>query len=169
VTVVMAFVLTSGSGTSPSKATAQASTAVTVPAPAHSDQTTETACITVFEKVPVQLGTLTPRRTATDSSFVAAWGDPPIVLRCGVDRPAILNTAEAAQLIDVNGVLWQPDPQSDRTVYTAVDRRVYVEVTVPAGQDQPLTDLAPAVAALPAICTASNAVGQSTAGLPICK
>jgi hypothetical protein len=71
--------------------------------------------------------------------------------------------------VDVNSVLWQPDPQRDRTVYTTVDRGVAIEVTVPAGADQPLPLLAPAVSALPALCTATDAAGNPGAKLPICK
>jgi hypothetical protein len=122
----------------------------------------------VFAKLPVQLGQLPPRRTQTDSSFVAAWGNPAVVLRCGVAKPAIFGSPEAAQLVEVNSVLWQPDPQRDRTVYTTVDRGVYIEVTVPAGADQPLPLLAPAVSTLPRLCTASDAAGNTPVKLPIC-
>jgi Ni,Fe-hydrogenase III small subunit len=66
-------------------------------------------------------------------------------------------------------VIWQPDPQKNQTVYTAVDRSVYIEVTVPAGADQPLTLLAPAVQALPQLCTAADAAGNTTnPKLPLC-
>ena len=122
----------------------------------------------MFAALPVQLDGLNPRKTATDSSFVAAWGDPAIVIRCGVGKPAIFGTPQAAQLVDVNGVLWQPDPGKTQTVYTSVDRSVYVEVTVPAGQNQPLSTLTPALTALPATCTATDAGGASKPGLPIC-
>jgi hypothetical protein len=40
---------------------------------------------------------------------------------------------------------------------------------VPAGADQPLPLLAPAVSALPALCTATDAAGNPGAKLPICK
>jgi len=125
--------------------------------------------VTVFAKLPVQLGGLNPRRTETDSAFVAAWGNPAVVIRCGVRRPAAFGSTDAPQLIDVNGVLWQPDPQAAQTVYTAIDRSVYVDVTVPAGADQPLPALAGAVGALPQLCTATDAAGHSAARLPICR
>lgn len=143
--------------------------AVTVPAPPSPNTATQQACVKVFAKLPVQLGTLAPRKTDTNSSFVAAWGNPAVVLRCGVGRPAMLGSAQAAQLLDVNSVIWQPDPQKRQTVYTAVDRSVYIEVTVPADVDQPLPLLAPAVQALPQLCTASDAAGNTTnPKLPIC-
>jgi hypothetical protein len=173
VTVLLAFLLTAGhSGSSDRSGPAPSSSvlpAVAVPAPPTPDAATEAACVKVFAKLPVQLGQLAPRRTQTDSSFVAAWGDPAVVLRCGVAKPAVFGTPEAAQLVEVNAVLWQPDPQRDRTVYTAVDRSVYLDVTVPAGADQPLPLLAPAVSALPRLCTATDAAGKTGATLPICR
>jgi Protein of unknown function (DUF3515) len=173
VTVLLAFLLTAGhSGPAGKSSPAPSSSvlpAVTVPAPPKPNAATQAACVKVFAKLPVQLGQLAPRRTQTDSSFVAAWGDPAVVLRCGVAKPAVFGTAEAAQLVEVNAVLWQPDPQRDRTVYTTVDRSVYIDVTVPAGADQPLPLLAPAVSALPKLCTATDAAGNTGATLPICR
>jgi len=169
-TVVLAFLLTAGHSDTPAPAPSSSTLpAVTVPAPPKPDAATQAACVKVFAKLPVQLGQLAPRRTQTDSSFVAAWGNPAVVVRCGVARPAVFGTPEAAQLVEVNAVLWQPDPQRDRTVYTTVDRRVYIDVTVPAGADQPLPLLAPAVSALPQLCTATDAAGNTGARLPICR
>jgi hypothetical protein len=174
VTVLLAFAFSAGRvGSGDNHAASAASSGplpgVTVTAPPPPDPATQAACVKVFAQLPVQLGSLSPRKTQTDSSFVAAWGNPAVVFRCGVGKPAALGTARAAQLVDVNGVLWQPDPQRDRTIYTAVDRRVYADVTVPAGQDQPLPDLAPAIKALPEICTALDAAGNPTnAKLPLC-
>lgn len=172
VTVLLAFLLTAGHSAGPADQpgpSASVLPAVSVPAPPKPDAATEAACVKVFAKLPVQLGQLAPRRTETDSSFVAAWGNPAIQVRCGVARPAVFATPEAAQLVEVDSVLWQPDPQRDRTVYTTVDRSVYIDVTVPAGADQPLPLLAPAVSALPALCTASDAAGKPGAKLPICR
>ncbi|MEO7263011.1 MAG: DUF3515 family protein [Jatrophihabitantaceae bacterium] len=170
VTVLLAFLLSAGHSDAPRPApSSSVLPAVTVPAPPKPDTATEVACVKVFAKLPVRLGELAPRRTATDSSFVAAWGDPAVLVRCGVAKPAIFGTPEAAQLVEVNSVLWQPDPQRDRTVYTTVDRSVYLDVTVPAGADQPLPLLAAAVSALPPVCTATDAAGNPGAKLPICS
>ena len=168
--MILAFVLTAHRDAAPHRAPASGGPlpAVTVAAPPSPSTATENACVKVFEKLPVQLGGLAPRKTDTDSSFVVAWGDPAIVVRCGVSKPAIFGSPDAAQLIDVNSVIWQPDPGKSQTVFTAVDRSVYIEVSVPAGADQPLALLAPAVQALPARCTASDAAGNVGAKLPIC-
>lgn len=169
VTVLLAFAFTAGSDHRTTPTAPEASAAVTVAAPPTPDAATQRGCLTVFEKLPVQLGSLTPRKTDTDSSYVAAWGNPPIVLRCGVAKPTALNNPNEPQPIDVSGVLWQPAPQKSDVVFTAVDRSVYVEVTVPSAQTQPLTDLAPAIKALPQVCTGYDATGQTTnATLPAC-
>ncbi len=174
ITVVLAFVLTAGhseqpSGTPSPTPSSSVLPAVSVPAPPKPGTATQAACVKVFAKLPVQLGELAPRRVDSDSSFVAAWGNPAVAIRCGVGKPAVFGTAEAAQLVEVNAVLWQPDPQRDRTVYTTVDRSVYIDVTVPAGADQPLPLLAAAVSALPKLCTATDAAGNPGAALPICS
>jgi hypothetical protein len=162
VTIVLAFAFTAG-GSGGSKKTATGSLpAVVFSAPPTPDEATQVACQKVFEKVPVQLEGLNPRKVDVDSSFVTAWGDPAITLRCGVSKPAVFGTADAAQLVDVDGVIWQPDPGTKSVVFTTVDRSVYIEVTVPNAQTQPLTDLAPAISALPQVCTASDAAGNPT-------
>jgi hypothetical protein len=169
VTVVLAFVLTANRSGHTVEKSSGPLPGVTVVAPPTPDDRTQAACIKVFAKLPLQLDGLAPRKTETDSSFVAAWGDPPIVIRCGVAKPAIFGTTGAAQLIDLNGVIWQPDPQKTQVVYTSVDRSVYVEVTVPNSQTQPLTDLASAISALPQICTATDSSGKTTnKNLKIC-
>jgi hypothetical protein len=173
VTVLLALALTNGrspkNGSAGHPHTSGPLPGISIAAPQSPTEATQRACVSVFAKLPVQLGTLAPRKTETDSSFVAAWGNPAIVLRCGVSRPAVFGTPEAAQLIDVNGVIWQPDPQKQQTVYTSVDRSAYIEVTVPAGADQPLPLLASAIAALPQLCSAADAAGNTGSKLPACK
>ncbi len=170
VAVLLAFVLTRGAKSAgPTSHHDDPLAAVTIPAPPSPSSATATACVKIFAKLPVQLGSLAPRKTDTDSSFVAAWGDPAVVIRCGVNRPAGLGDPAAAQLLDVNSVIWQPDPQKAQTVYTAVDRSVYLEVTVPAGADQPLPLLSAAVQALPQLCTGTDAAGNIGAKLPLCS
>jgi hypothetical protein len=69
------------------------------------------------------------RDTSPESSLVAAWGSPPIALRCGVPRPAAMRPD--SQLITINGINWFPHPPDRPVTYTAVGRQAYVEVTVP--------------------------------------
>jgi hypothetical protein len=81
---------------------------------------------------------------------VRAWGDPAVVLVCGVDRPA--GFTPAAGLLQINAVQWYVDTSDPQAVvWTAVDRPVYVQVRLPVSADSAaVTELTPAVAALPA-------------------
>ena len=171
---MLAFLLTAGHGSkgsgTPTPKASGPLPAVTIAAPPSPSAATTSACVKVFAKLPVQLGDLDPRKTDTNSSFVAAWGDPAIVLRCGVAKPAGLNNPNAPGLQDVNGVIWAPELQKTQAIFTTVDRAAYIEVTVPAGADNPLTLLTSAVNTLPQICTAADAAGNTTnSKLPICN
>jgi len=60
---------------------------------------------------------------------VAAWGDPPVVLRCGIPTPAELTCSAPVQVVD--GVTWLPLSGQGATTYLVVDRSVRVALTVP--------------------------------------
>ncbi len=106
--------------------------------------------------LPTKLGPLDPRavHTKPDSPFVVAWGDPPVVLRCGVTRPAGLTPGSSEQVFLAGEVYWLPVQEKSSTVFTSVDRSVYVEVRVPKKMAyQPLPILGQAIASkLTAIC-----------------
>jgi len=65
----------------------------------------------------------------------AAWAGPtggdPVVLRCGLSRPSELTPTSA--LLVINGVSWLDLSQPDRDTFVAVDRQVYLALTVPRG------------------------------------
>ena len=84
--------------------------------------------------LPLELAGDPSRRVGSDTPYAYAWGEPPTVLVCGVDRPEGFTVSSG--LIQINGVQWFVDT-SDRavTVWTAVDRLVYVEVQVPSSSD----------------------------------
>jgi hypothetical protein len=76
-----------------------------------------------------------PRRETSGNPLGAAWGDPPIVLRCGVGTPKGYDRFAACQT--VNGLDWfVPDEASDDqgmdVVMTTIGRAPDVEVTLPA-------------------------------------
>lgn len=107
-------------------------------------------CEAVMRALPLELAGEQSRPVASDSPFVYAWGDPAVVLVCGVDRPAGWVTTAAA--IQINGVQWFVDTSDPATTtWTTVDRPVYVEVRLPADVDSaPATALsAPLSQALP--------------------
>jgi hypothetical protein len=94
-----------------------------------------------------------PRRHDTGSVYVAAWGDPAIVLRCGVGTPAGFDRFSTCQRAD--GIDWfVPDAimsdQNADVLMTTVGRSPSVDVTVPARYRPslgPMVDLAPALQA----------------------
>jgi hypothetical protein len=110
----------------------------------------DASCPALMSGLPLDLMGEPSRRVQSDSPFAYAWGDPPVVLICGVDRPAGWVVGKSA--IQINGVQWYVDTDDpDTTVWTAVDRPVYVQVTLPATVDSaPVTALTTQIAqALP--------------------
>ena len=101
----------------------------------------DASCPAVMSGLPLELTGEQSRRVQSDSPFAYAWGDPPIVLVCGVDRPAGFVVGTSA--IQINGVQWYVDTTDpDTTVWTTVDRPVYVQVRLPASVDSaPVTAL----------------------------
>ncbi|MCV2488923.1 DUF3515 domain-containing protein [Geodermatophilus sp. YIM 151500] len=94
----------------------------------------EAACPGLMAELPLELAGEPSRRVDSDTPYAYAWGEPPLVLVCGVDRPEGFDLG--ASLIQINGVQWFVDTDDpDLTVWTAVDRPVYVEVQVPAAVD----------------------------------
>jgi hypothetical protein len=59
----------------------------------------------------------------------AGWGEPPVVLRCGLDRPADLTAT--SRLLAVSGVQFLEIPSGSMSTWVVVDRSVYVAVALP--------------------------------------
>jgi hypothetical protein len=107
-------------------------------------------CDSMAHALPKEVDGQKRRDTTPSSTRTAAWGDPPVVLRCGVARPKALK--RTSQLNTVNGVDWLVEDRDGGHVFTSVNRAVYVEITVPAGHDPqvgPLVDVAPAMQYVP--------------------
>jgi Protein of unknown function (DUF3515) len=127
-------------------------TEVTVPSPSAK---AAGVCRKLHAALPAKVNGLSRHSVVPASDLTAGWGDPTVVLRCGVSRPDVLDphskaynpTSDAA---GVNGVNWLIQPLVDNKGYrfTTTDREVFVEVTVPhtyAPEINPLTDVAAAV------------------------
>jgi hypothetical protein len=95
------------------------------------------------------------RRDVNGSAYAAAWGDPAIVLRCGVGKPEGFDKFSRCQRAD--GVDWFvpeaviSDLEAD-AVMTTVGRSPAIEVVLPAhyrpaGSAAAMVDLAPLVKA----------------------
>lgn len=76
--------------------------------------------------------------------------DQPVVLRCGVERPAELT--RTSPLLDVSGVRWLQLTGDGASTWVAVDRPVYVALTFTDGTGTgPVQDVSAAIeAVLPA-------------------
>ena len=98
------------------------------------------ACRTLIQALPL---TIDGAQNTGRSEFAAAWGDPQIVLRCGVATPAAYQPD--SEMIVVNEVAWLPVEQDKGYIFTAVGRTPQVEVFVPdthSPEVNPLVDLA---------------------------
>jgi hypothetical protein len=107
----------------------------------------EASCPGLMGTLPLELAGESSRRVQSDSPYAYAWGEPPIVLVCGVDRPA--GYVAGVSAIQINGVQWYVDTSDpEATVWTTVDRPVYVQITLPPEVDSaPVTALTPQIAA----------------------
>ncbi len=104
-----------------------------VPVPEATPEADE-FCPGLMADLPLELAGEPSRRVDSDTPFAYAWGEPPTVLVCGVDRPEGFTVG--AGLIQINGVQWFVDTSDPEvTVWTAVDRPVFVEVQVPSSSD----------------------------------
>jgi len=100
-----------------------------------------TACHGLVEALPDSVADL--ERREVDGHYGAAYGDPPIVLRCGVGRPDQLMTT----CMEVDGIDWFLEKTDEGATVTTVGRTPAVELVVPAdylGSDL-LADLSAAV------------------------
>jgi hypothetical protein len=111
------------------------------------------ACEQLAQHLPDSLGKGLPRRKTTpDSPLVAAWGSPPVVLRCGVPIDPVYQAGD--QVIEVekdNGkVGWYLVKRDDRAVWSTPRATVHVELVVPTSYQGAglLARLTPAVSAL---------------------
>jgi hypothetical protein len=130
--------------------------AITAAAPPNGAANAAT-CATLIGALPVPLTGLGSRavHTTPDSPFVVAWGEPPIVLSCGVNRPAGLVPGAADYVQLVNGVPFWVDHNPDGSIsWTAIDRAPYIKIDVPAVYaGGPISPIADAIgASLPAVC-----------------
>jgi hypothetical protein len=115
---------------------------------------TAQVCADLLGAVPEQLDGQDRRDTSPPTESTAAWGDPPITLRCGVEQPARYDpTGEAVVVNDVEWYLEQGTGgtgPADAVVFTTLGRVARVELRVPsayAPEVNPLVDLAAAVSA----------------------
>jgi hypothetical protein len=159
--VLVAFAiaaLTGLDGGSSSSNTTGALPPIAASDPPHA--TAETGpCTKALDQLPLQLGKLQSRVVHSTTPFVVAWGDPPVIWRCGVDRPRDLRPTSGTEYIVAgpqSGPYYDVTSSGDTEIFTTVDRGPYISISVPSayqGSDV-VPPLSRAIArALPAVCT----------------
>lgn len=107
-----------------------------VPAP----QADSPACRALVDALPDQLGDYLRAAVREPApAGTAAWqseesGGEALILRCGLDRPAEFVVGAPLQMVDA--VQWfqiEDEEGADRSTWFAVDRSVYVALTLPPG------------------------------------
>jgi hypothetical protein len=131
-----------------------ANDAVAVAAPEPTSQSAAAECAALTKAVPQTVDNQSRRSTNPNSPLTAAWGNPPITLRCAVPEPDILRPGSktydpTAMEAYVDGIAWLQEKTGDGYRFTAAQRAVYVEVDVPSAynsqEPNPLIDLGAAV------------------------
>jgi hypothetical protein len=89
-------------------------------------------CRAVLAGLPTTIPAGPRRPVAGDADHSAAYGDPPVVLRCGTASPSVPPTAVLARLGEV---CWYAVAAGASTELTTVDRTVPVTVSVPGPVD----------------------------------
>ena len=125
------------------------SAAVEAPIPSPLPPGADYLCAAFKGALPDEVLGQTTTATKPTSSFATAWGNPAIVVRCGVPEPDAL--IPTSQLLTVDGVDWLPEQLTSGYLFTTTGRTVNVEVSVPAAY-------APEASALPDISPAVDAV-----------
>ena len=91
-------------------------------------------CRALLDALPQQLGDYR-RAAAADPApaGAAAWtaDGEPVILRCGLDRPAEFVIGSPIQVVDA--VQWFELAEQGRSTWFAVDRPVYIALTLPQG------------------------------------
>ena len=109
--------------------------------PAHVTAT----CRTFVDRLPGELAKGVRRRDVRpDAASTAAWGDPPVLLRCGTAAGSVLD-----DLYEFDGVQWAMHDTGATRTWTTRGRAVEVQVVIPDhydGQAELLGALASALA-----------------------
>jgi hypothetical protein len=117
---------------------------VSVPAGASSP-----ACAAVAARWPTTVGGKAAVETSPADPAVHAWGDPPVIARCGLPEPG----PTTDQCLGVSGVDWVAHRLSDGVRFITYGRSPAVEVLVPS-------DYGPEPLLLGAFTRAAQAVPQ---------
>ncbi|MGA0208635.1 MAG: hypothetical protein ACO3YU_02620 [Candidatus Nanopelagicales bacterium] len=102
-------------------------------------------CESIMAAAPIRLLGELQRETSPRNAAAIAWGDPPIVLVCGVAR----STLPDAQVIAVDGVEWIAESTDAGTVFTTLVGDPVLQVRVPVDYRPEIDALAEITSVLP--------------------
>ncbi len=105
-------------------------------------------CAGFVAALPTELVVGARRDVEPPSRLTAAYGDPPVAIRCGVPVPGALG--DASTLVTVEGIDWLAEELTRGWLMTTVGRVAGIEITVPDEQGPApsvAADLAPAIRA----------------------
>jgi hypothetical protein len=104
-----------------------------------SDPAIEATCKDLLSRLPDTVAGQRESDVSDPDTAVKTWGEPPIVLRCGVSKPAALSPT--SQCLAVNDIDWFASaggqevdlakPPAGTVDFTTVGRTVNVQVSVP--------------------------------------
>lgn len=103
------------------------------------------ACEALDADVPDVVSDAVRRDVQGEPAGIVAWGEPPVVLRCGVGTPP--EYEPDAVLTELNGVAWLPIDGVGGDFFATVDRDPIVEVAIPDAYEPAvvLGDVAPSI------------------------
>lgn len=84
-------------------------------------------CASIMSRVPIRLLGELQRETSPADLAAIAWGDPPIVLVCGIEH----SRPPDAQVITVGDVDWIAETTDAGTVFTTLSSQPTLQVRVP--------------------------------------
>jgi hypothetical protein len=84
-------------------------------------------CAPVLSAAPIRLLGELQRETSPRGAAAIAWGDPPIVLVCGIDHEA----PPDAQVVSIDGIDWVAEVTDAGTVFTMLSQRPTIQIRVP--------------------------------------
>lgn len=129
----------------PAPPTAVPSAPVPLAAP-ELDAAAARTCRAVTDRLPATLRTLPRRPVTAGPAQNAAWGEPPVTLACGAAQRPLCERVDddgstgcvplTAQLLVLDRVCWHVDSRPDAAVFSTMDRRVPVTVTVPRAYER---------------------------------
>lgn len=114
-------------------------------APADLSEEVRALCDRLLADLPARVAG-EERRDVTPYGAGAAWGDPPVTLRCGTTDAEGMGPAMACEVVD--GVGWYAEELEAGYRFTTIGRRTYVEVVVPDTEAQASSALVDVAAAI---------------------